>query len=182
MIGGMIVVGLVTGDHYLEDIQVVVPHKVAVPISPEQALRSKDLYKALQQGRIFKLDGGTGVVPEIKPQPVPQIEESRLKSELKASERRNVALESELGAIKSQLGSILELLRSGASVPAQASASVLAPITPPPSDVVEVDVPMFIPNTIKPEDVEARIDVKKDVSGDTGLSDAAAKLRKLRKG
>ncbi len=73
---GMVVVGLVTGDHKIEDINVVVPHMVATPITPDQMCNSRDLNIALQQKKIFRLD-----MTPFKPNSAPDVRAQELEQE-----------------------------------------------------------------------------------------------------
>jgi len=200
MVGGLTVVGIVTGTHVLEDIQVAVPHRVAVYIPAEQALRSKDLYRALGQGRIFKLDGGFRSAPVgASPPPTPsnelqlrndelERENQRLRQDLGASERRNQGLQQALEALHGQLDAILNVLgriESKDPVPlvlaqgqlvaasAQSKAAVVG--------VVGGDAPAFVPDSIKPADAEVRIQVETSSSKATNVASAASKLREFRK-
>jgi len=59
-IGGMTVVGMVTGTHVIEDLKIAVPYRVAVTIAAEDVLRSRDLQIALQQKKIFPLQNNLG--------------------------------------------------------------------------------------------------------------------------
>lgn len=199
MVGGLTVVGIVTGTHVLEDIQVAVPHRVAVYIPAEQALRSKDLYRALGQGRIFKLDGGFRSAPMGTPPPSPsnelqlrndelEKENHRLRQDLGASERRNQGLQQALEALHGQLDAILNVLgrieskdpvplvlAQGQLVAASAQSKAAA------VGVVGGDAPAFVPDNIKPADAEVRIKVETSSSKATNVADAASKLRELRK-
>ena len=55
-VGGVSVVGLLSGGQYLPDIQMMIPHKVGVFIPIEKYLKSKDLHRAINSGVVFKLD------------------------------------------------------------------------------------------------------------------------------
>lgn len=54
---GVMVIGLVAGEHTIEDIKVDVPHRVAVQIPGHLAQRSRDLQEAIQAKKILKLSG-----------------------------------------------------------------------------------------------------------------------------
>jgi hypothetical protein len=180
--GGMVVVGLSTGDVFIEDIQVVVPHKVAVYIPADKALRSKDLYRVLGQQRVFKLDGGTGVSFDSGQ---PDDRDARI-LEL---EQENSNLRAQLEIVKTSsmqqiLGKIQEL---------QAGIGRLETLTVdnPPSLVrvptvlahgpVGGDAPTFLPSEIKPKDAEAQIRIDKQVSEGSSLDEAGSKLKELRR-
>lgn len=104
---GVTIIGLVSGQHTIEDIRVDVPYQVAVRIPADLAQRSRDLSEALQQKKVMRLSGalpmgavlsGGGMVPRagaprmLAPQ-VASRDDSGLKTE-------NAQLRQELEALR----------------------------------------------------------------------------------
>lgn len=189
-IGGISVVGLAMGEHFLSDIQVVVPHRVPVYIPAEKALRSKDLYRALSQGTIFKLDGGTGYVqrPDTKDSAgvaVLKQENERLSRELAVAQQQIALLKEQLqapSAIQSQMTSIMEALGRIEATPkvvTQVMSGTQSTPTVEATGVVGGEVPMFLPDMSMPDTAEVRLNIQQSVSEDS-VTGAASTLRALR--
>lgn len=197
MQGGMIVAGLVTGGHFIEDIQVSVPHKVAVWIPAEKALGSKDLYRALGQNLLFKLDGG-GISADTAP-PVDSNESkvliAGLESEIRSLKVQNSTLTQQntlLTQLLTGLQQQMETLSQGITR-LEAKPSVVtvtnspgistkpAQSTPVVSEVVGGEVPTFLPSTGSLKDVETQINITTQVSEESPVNAANSKLRELRK-
>lgn len=191
MQGGMYVVGLVTGGCMISDLQLHVPHKVAVFIKADDLHRSKDLYRAINQNLLFKLDGGTGFpVEETRPVPnesllrITQLEaENRgLRQELEASKAQNLTLQTLLQGLQVQFSALqqgitrLEQKEPSVTVVNNSMATASMP------GVVGGDTPTFLPGEIKPKDAEASIRVDKQVSEGSSIGAAGKKLRELRGG
>jgi hypothetical protein len=193
MTGGITVAGVVTGTHIIEDIRVAVPHKMAVYIPAEQALRSKDLHRALQQGLLFKLDGGSGLRSDDQPPPEAQPsgttrfisleqENKRLMRELDEAHRREEGLKQAISALQEQLGAILKVLGRIEARPDPAPVVVQAGGTVVPlPEVVGGDTPSFIPDEILPKDAETNIRVQKGTAEGSAVIGAASRLRELRR-
>lgn len=184
------IMGRVSGHHYIEDLRLMVPYRVAVTISAEDYLRSKDLHRALQQGTIMELQYAPNIPTQAMTRPHPvavpttapdpsylkglgsQVEELRrevagykgLESKL---EQQGYQLEAILGAIKDiHTTTVIENRYMGA-------------IPGPSSDVVGGDAPAFIPSQIVPTEAQARVNIQTAEGADIGK--AASKLRELRK-
>jgi len=184
--GDYVVAGMVTGTHVIEDIGVPVPHQVAVRIPVDVALRSKDLWRGIQQNRLFLLTGGTFVSPSPESQaasiaPAPNdasVEEiQRLRQELGAAKKDNEALRKTLQAQEGKLEAILSaiggLSHGSVAIPV---ASVKAAV-----EAVGGEVPMYIPSEgIKPKDAETNLQVVENTLEGDSVADAAQKLKKLR--
>jgi hypothetical protein len=180
------VVGLVAGNHMIEDIARDVPYGTTVVIPGELALMSKDLWRSISQKFLYQLPS----IPLTTPTSVTDSDRKRLESyisELEAHvlrlelenkglrEAQQIAIDSKLDAILSAVGSIKTVAQPSHFVThAQTSAYK--------DDFVDGSAPTFLPSEIKPTDVEdSRIDVQRE-SSTSGVSEAAQRLRKIRKG
>jgi hypothetical protein len=186
--GDYVVAGMVTGTHVIEDIGIPVPHQVAVRIPADLAHRSKDLWRGLQQNRLFLLKGGfsisgapEGVVIEAPEAPAPNNnlteENRRLCQELDSAKKENDALRKTLQAQEGKLEAILMAIgRLGEGQVVVQAASVKAAV-----EAVGGEVPMFIPSDVKPKGAESSIQVIEGTSEGTAVLDAAQKLKELRR-
>lgn len=174
------VVGLVPEPVQLPDIGYDVPHGVVVHIPTEKANNSKDLWRALSQRRIFRLQGGP-FTPNLAPAgPDPEVE--RLRARVGELEAENARLRAELGqrvepAAAGKLDEILRLLQGGGP---GVSGLVVRAAAPVPTGVVDVVVPAFVPSTTRGEVSEARVEVEETAAEGGGVSDARSALRRLR--
>ncbi len=181
------VVGLVPETVQLPDIGYDVPHGVVVHIPVEKANNSKDLWRALSQRRVFRLQAGP-FSPAVGQPPNHEVEQLRARvAELEAEVQRLRAEQGkktqEAQSGQGKLDEILLLLRAGGSAPAYAQAPAARPLAPvTPSGVVEVETPAFIPSTFKSEASETRVSVEETASESGGVSGARSALRKLRRG
>ena len=185
------VVGLVPETVSLADIGMDVPHGIVVRIPADKASNSKDLWRALNQHRIFRLTAGPiTVMPVVAPAPV----EPRLNPRIAEVERENgelraslVAKDQELQAERARMDEVLGLLRGlgvqglGVQMAAPVEHRPRSALVALPSDVVEIETPAFIPSTIKGEHSDARVTVEEGGSEGGGISDARSALRKLRR-
>ena len=192
-VGGVSVVGLITGGHFIPDIQVMVPHKCAVYIPVEKYLKSKDLHRAINSGVIFKLDSVMGQQQEGTPSvdfeklAELELENQRLKEALGLANRQNQDLQAGMRSLQSQMGEVLSALGRIEAAPPQIVHQVTA-TTPSgltltsglPNEAVGGDTPIFLPD-LSQDLGDARINIESSVSGDR-VSGAASKLRELRKG
>lgn len=187
--GGITVVGLVAGTHYIEDIQVSVPHKVAVFIPIDAVVRSKDLYRALGQKAIFKLDGGgydpTPNTPVQDDGRIAELVEANrvLTQQLAEQQVLNSGLQMCLVTIQQQMATIqagvVRLEQRPAGNVMLADPGLVAKSL---SEAVGRDAPMFIPSEITPKNVSTdQIQVSTQTTEGTSLSAAGSKLRELRK-
>lgn len=181
------VLGLVTGEHHLDDLNITIPHNVVVEIPIEQALVSKDLWRAISQRLIFKLHGPAErvIAPQTArpapppPAPVPAVDDERIRS----MERENANLRQQLASQNDKLDAILTALQqrpvvvqqivSGPPTGTVKQAAVM-------SDVVDDAPPMFIPSTIKPEITDSKIEIEKSESEGSALSTVGQRLKALR--
>lgn len=208
MIGDIVVAGLVTGTHVIEDIRVAVPHKVAVRIPANDALRSKDLWRGISQGRLFKLDGGSGLhatpapsqaanasrISQLEAQNAELRDENKkLRREVATANARYEGLQQVLTGLQGQLHGIQGALGRLGDLPAALQGMVMvtpqhgmaASVAPglPVDDggVVGGEAPKFIPESIKPKEATTQIQVKSETTDGTNLSAAASRLKELRK-
>lgn len=182
-----VVIGMVTGEHYVEDLKLRVPYKTAMPITENDFLNSKDLNRAAQQNLVKVVAQAS--VPSSTPS-LPNVvglerKIDQLESALRASETARAEevqarkdLETKIEAQNTTLSQILSAVQA---IPAPQTVVVQGGGNGvgKPSDVVGGDVPMFIPENI-PIGTDARITLPtKESSSDVG--EAAQKLRQLRK-
>jgi len=177
------VVGLVPETVSLADIGMDVPHGIVVRVPADKASNSKDLWRAINQHRIFRLMAGPiAVVPAAAPAPVADsrlVEVERENAELRAA----LALKGqELQAERARMDEVLTLLR-GLGVPMAGHIMAVPRVTaaPKPSDVVEIETPTFIPSTIKGDMSDSRVTVEEGGSEGGSVSDARSALRRLRR-
>jgi hypothetical protein len=186
---GLVVVGITPGGYLIEDLGIRVPHQVAVTISPDQAVKSRDLYRAINQQRIFKLDGTVGLALSADPVVLESpIEVRQLKEELNQSSAKNVELERSLKEMQQKLDTILGVLskrETSNNAPLATSVTERRSTTDEDLDLsldeLCAEIPVFIPSTIKPEGAETRIEKNTDVAGGGEVAAAANKLRKFKK-
>jgi hypothetical protein len=172
------VLGLKMQTVLIEDIAMDVPHRATVTIPALKAAKSKDLWRLIAQGMLFQLDP-RDVPRQATPPPAPDGEVDRLREENRHLVEQNRMLRSALDTHGGKLDAILGMLACGQVAPGSPAA---APSGKPASDVVEIEVPTYIPSEIKPKDVEAHVDVKSETSEGSGVAGAGAALRKFRKG
>lgn len=205
MSGEVVVAGLVTGTHLIEDIGVTVPHQVAVRIPADVALKSKDLWRGIQQNRLFRLNAGSGlnIAAEVHAPPPANAavqqenqrlhhESQRLQQENARLQQENQRLAAELAAERQRNDSLQAALVSGLqgvqtaigkleSAPRVVMAGPgAAPVGGP--DVVGGDVPTFVPGKILPDNVEAQIRPDKATAERSNVASAASRLRELKRG
>lgn len=183
------VVGLVPEPVQLPDIGYDVPHGIVVHIPTEKANNSKDLWRALAQRRVFRLQGGPFTPNVAATGPDPEVEQLRARvaeletenAQLRAELSRKVDVPPPPELAPDKLDEILRLLKQGGAV-APGATRAAGPVAAPVAAVVEVDAPAFVPATIRGEAVEARVEVQETASEGGGLTDAKNALRKLRRG
>lgn len=188
--GEVIVAGLVTGTHIIEDIGVGVPHKIAVRIPADQALRSKDLWRGIQQGKLFKLDGGWGLQAAARGASVEsgrivelEAEVAKLTRELEVERARNAGLQDILSGLSGLSGQLKDVQTSLGElgtrpIVVQGSGSVAQNGA---VGVVGGEVPTFVPERIRPESAETQIQPTIQTTEKTNVSSAASKLRELKR-
>jgi len=178
----------------LRDLALDVPHGETVTIPANRAYKSKDLWMALGQRQLFRLNpGGPGNKPIAPPQAPPVItvphpaQVTPVQSQPSPVEvalvEENEALKNALSAQSIKLDSILSLLQAGISA-SVIQASINPPVQQVPSKresgAVFSDIPTFIPSNITPEGSESRIEMKPSETLKSDVSGAAEKLRALR--
>lgn len=198
MKGGFTVAGMVTGSFLVEDIKISVPHQVAVYIPADQAYKSKDLWRGINQGRLFLLTGGSGLAVEPNtdmPTTVvaadlteAQADNKKLRQKLGETQQQKMALEESLQSMQGQLTSILRALgriesggNGGIAVRGlpQAVAAVAAAVET--NQAVGGDVPSFIPDGFVSDDAQSNITVEATVVEGSSVQDAAKLLRQARR-
>lgn len=198
MIGGITVVGCVTGTHLIADINIAVPHKIAVYIPAEQVLRSKDLHRSLQTHRIMKLDGGSALRTDLGATvPTRQADNARiaqleaenkqLRRELAEVQARETALHQALGNLGSLASTLSGIQGTLGRLEGQVGQPVLiqgglaaAGGAQAPSGVVGGEAPTFMPSQITPDNVETSIQVQTETAKESNVSGARSKLREMR--
>jgi hypothetical protein len=186
MMSDIQVVGLVPETVSLADIGMDVPHGIVVRIPADKASNSKDLWRALNQHRIFRLMAGPST-PLPVPVPVSPLLSPRVEQELSELRAALAAKDQELQAERARMDEVLGLLRGlgvqglGVQMAAPAEYRPRAALVALPSDVVEIETPTFIPSTIKGDHSDARVTVEEGGSEGGGVSDARSALRRLRR-
>src|SRR6478735_7194786 len=164
--GGVSVVCLTMGGHFVPDIKVDIPHREQIFIKMEDYLRSRDLHRAINSGIVFKLDTVT----------VRQPVESAVDIERMANLQQQMTnVLSALGRIEAAPTTTIvqQVSGPGGYVPASQN-------TGPVSEAVGGEAPMFLPD-LSQDLGEARIQITEQVS-DGDVSGPASKLRQLRGG
>lgn len=182
MVGDVEVVGLAPGIVPLADIGMDVAHGVVVRIPADLASQSKDLWRAISQRQVFRLQAGPNPVNPRLTAHLPD-EVGRLQDRIATLERENTELRANAAFERAKFDEILGLLRQGpvfASSPGVAPKAA-QPVLVPNFAVVEVETPSFIPSTIKGENSESRVTVDEGASEGGAVSDARSALRKLRR-
>jgi regulator of replication initiation timing len=186
------VFGLVAGSYLIEDIGMDVPCGAHVTIPADKALRSKDLWRGINQRLIFQVSARPNAIPQITESVGSSLQDraSRLAAEneeLRARlleqqaevQRQQIETQRALTTQSEQMTQIVEMLRAGLVVGAAPLVKATAE-RPAAEDYVSGDAPTFIPGTITPENAEARIDTKEESSENASVTGAAGKLRALR--
>jgi hypothetical protein len=185
--GDVRVFGLVAGTHVLEDIGMDVPHGREVIIPADKAARSRDLYKAIGQKCVFRLPDQpmpTHVAP------VSHIRDDVLHERNQFLEKRNKQLEEEniqlrdslrtAMAQQDRLDTILQAIKA-VKLPDTIHVNGHHAAPAARTEIADGTAPQFIASEIAPKNADTRIGVQGE-AGDFVVTDAAEKLRKLRKG
>ena len=192
------VLGLVNPSHLVEDIRVGVAFGSTVIIPAEKAAVSKDLYRSISQKCLFRLPSA-GPPPATyaggpkKPAApvVTAADTTEIQRRLQLLETRNKDLENESKKLRAQLkndqtqtqGTLEAILEAVKSAPqqviVQANGAVAAAVAK--GEVASGEAPTYIPEVIKPEDSEARIESQQE-SAASDVTDVAKRLKKLRQG
>jgi hypothetical protein len=204
--GSYTVVGMVTGTHLVEDINVTVPHQVAVDISADDAHRSRDLWIGIDQKRLFLLKGHSRTARAVPQTPAPSLptgtkESDNLRVELDTTRKELAVVQKKLDTALSELAvaqdrntSLQETrasLQEDHAKKLETIVTMLSRLETGQVNVVEgvqealqaVEAPVFIPGKIQPVGAEANIQPKEgDVLKKSSVKGAASTLRALRKG
>ena len=189
-LGDVVVVGMVQDRHVIADISFNVPYGIDTTIPGALAAQSKDLWRDIGQRKLFKKPSAVMPAPhpvshKAPPQNNKQLEAlSKQVAELQRENKELVASirakESSESRLEMKLEALLDAVKNGITMaPGTVTPGVAAPVAKA-VPLVDGSAPTFLPSQIKMEDVEARIDVQGE-SSDSNVSDAAAKLRALRK-
>ena len=191
--GDIRVIGMVGGTHVIEDLQTDVPYRSLVIIPEDQALMSKDLWRAISQGCLMQLTSAP--YPTGSAATLPDSEKVRLEQYCTELESRLVYLQTENDALKRQLeggasaysaklDEILTAIQAGIKVvpvPAAVAHLGVASVAPLVDSAVDGSAPTFLPREIVPRDLDLRINIQGEASTSEGVSDAADRLRRIRK-
>ena len=191
--GDVRVVGMVAGNHVIEDLGRDVAYRTLVVIPEKQALMSKDLWRSISQGFLYQIPSAPypsgGAVAAI------EAEKKRLEKYVVELEAHVVRLQTENAALRrhvdgsstlhsAKLDEILQAIKSGAVVaaPGAGMSSPLSTANPElPEERVDGAAPTFLPGEIRAKDLDARINIQGEESTSGAVSEAADRLRKLRK-
>ena len=196
---GVVVVFGVSANVVVEDISFSVPMGKAIPIPGDLAHTSKDLWRLISQGVLFKCDVSNvvsksqvvqvsqpkndGVVEELQKELAACREQnSVLASNLKKAQGDVERLTAELAEEKSK-ASKLEKLDDILSILQKQGTSRVIISDIPTLSAVDDDTPRYIPSQIKSEaSVEGSTEVVEEVqSEDSSVSKASQALRKARR-
>jgi len=172
------VYGLSMTTIHIADIGMDVVGGTTVVIPAAKASRSKDLWRLIAQKQLFRL--GSGPIPDGRAplQPTAPPADARVLEENRHLAEQNRLLRQAIEAQGGKLDAILGMLASG-GVPALRPPEAAAK---PATDLVEIETPTYIPSEIKPQNVESHVEVQSATTEGTGVADAGAALRKLRRG
>jgi len=172
-----VVIGMITGDHFIEDLRLRVPYRTPVPITDNDFLSSKDLNRAIQQKYVKVVAQAS--IPSPAPtgnNPILERRIGELQNALKESEKAREVLEQKIDNQGGQLAAILAAIEK---IPERTVVVAGKGNGAFKSEVVGGDAPMFIPENIPLGD-RARINMHES-EGEADLEEAARKLRELRK-
>lgn len=188
--GGITVVSIQTGGYVIQDINTPVPQRVAVTIPGALVLKSKDLYRALQQGYLFQLDGGMVVADSADNGDASALalENGQLRKKLQAVELENKSLKGALATLQEQFNAVASdpmakmetILATLERIGTGGGGVVVAPAAAKPTEAVGGEVPTYLPDKITPDTAKASITTEDDTSEGTSVDAAASRLKKLR--
>jgi hypothetical protein len=189
--GDIRVFGTVHPTHLVEDLGIDVPHGVTMTIPAEQALRSKDLWRGISQKCLFQLP--STVPAQFSAQPLsalPDPERQSLLARIRDLEEQVRALETENRALKEvakgsearevKLDTILAALQGGVAL--RGAAQIEPRVVRVKEEVADGSAPTFLPSQIKPIDVDQHIEIQKESTSSSSVTNTAERLRKIRQG
>lgn len=200
MSGEDIIVCGVRDNCLVEDIRVMVPKGEAVCIKGLLANKSRDLWRLLSQGLLFRLNAN-GLLRSVRPAagrsalpaPIEPDETAQLRETVARLQVERDSLRAEVGSLREKLyrlqvqplesDSSKEVLKKLENLTELVMSRPTATVTIPsvqPSPPVEDDAPIYIPSQIK-SDGSGRVSMKEQKSDGSGLSDVSQKLKGLRK-
>jgi len=181
--GGITVSKSSTGTFLIEDIQVLVSHKEPTYIPGHKAVMSTDLHRALGTKVLFQLMSTLPLQAKPEQGRVDTLEhENRLLREALAKSTSSTQ------ALERQVANLVGAVEKLAATPPQVvqvvnQGSFAAVAQAPVSEAVGGETPMFLPDDLVPkEGVDVQLKVQEGVSEGTSVSEAASRLRQLRKG
>lgn len=188
--GGITVTKTSTGTMFLQDIKVYVSHREPVYIPANQALNSRDLYRALNTKEIFQLlstlpQQGAASPPEDLKNVSLEMENRVLRDQLARSQQQGVALQSSMSSLQQQMGELLTIAKridESPKITVAQTAGVAATAGLVVTEAVGGEVPMFLPDTIVPTDATIHLQIQQSSSNSDKVSAAASKLREMRRG
>lgn len=184
-----VVVGMVTGEHFLADLNLRIPYRTPIPITDADYVNSRDLNRAVQQN-LVKVFAQSSIPDPLPPsyasvagleQKVEKLHLALADSERLRKEEAEARRDLE-GRIAAQGRTLEDILSAIKSIPAPQTVVVqggMGGVLPKPSEVVGGDAPMFIPENIPLGDSARISPATREGSSDIG--EAARKLRELRK-
>lgn len=175
-----VVIGMITGEHFIEDLRLRVPYRTPVPITDADFLNSKDLNRAVQQKYVKVVAQAS--IPSPAPtgnNPVLERRIGELQTALRESEKAREILEQKIDNQGGQLAAILAAIEKIPERTVVVAGNGNGASKAPGTEVVGGDAPMFIPENIPLGD-RARINMHES-EGEADLAEAARKLRELRK-
>ncbi len=188
------VFGLATGTYLIEDIRMDVPCGTQVTIPAEMALRSKDLWRGINQRQLFQISARPNVVPPVASGNVAvqaELQERAKRLEVENNDLRRRLLDQQTEADRqqrmtqqtlaeqtAQMATIIKMLGSGGFVTSGVISSGKQVVAT--EDYVSGDAPTFIPGTITPDKADARIETTEASVENASVTGAADKLRTLR--
>ena len=191
--GDVRVIGMVAGNHVIEDLGRDVAYRSLVIIPEDQALMSKDLWRSISQGFLCQVPSAP--YPSGAAAATADHDKVRLEKYAAELEGHVVRLQSENDALRRQLeggthvqseklDEILKAIKAGlvaAPAPLQQQGAVFRPTHEVADETVDGSAPTFLPAEIRAKDLDARIHIQGEESTSDAVSDAADRLRQLRK-
>lgn len=208
--GDVLVCG-VSEDVLVEDIQFSIPRGHAIVVPGDKANKSKDLWRLISQGTVFKLQTNSLLHPSKTQKPSEAAEEEKnealktqiedlasqvtgLRDELQRAKFKlseQAALEAEVGRLQAENARLRADLATRDGLDSKLE-TILSAVKDRPATVVvqgstqktatpSDDAPIFIPSQIKGEGGESRVNVQETTSDGSGVAGASQALRGLKK-